>query len=453
MVGRPTTLGGILRLLREPVEREKKDLMRQGWQGLSASLRAGTQGLGRQATGCGATIGIQPRCDFDCTGCYLGSEANRADPLDLSDSMAQLGALRRHLGPKGNVQLTDGEVTLRPMGELLALLRHARAIGLIPMLMTHGDTFRRRPDLLPTLVREGFLSEVAIHIDTTQRGRLGYKTARQEGDLVSLREEFAAMIRRVRRVTGRRLRAAMTMTIGHHNVGTVADVVRWCLLNRDAFGMVSFQPAARVGRTRAELRGVGVTRLWREIARGLAPFGFREGRRKRLMFGHPDCTRLEAMGVFERRGERPRIVPILREGHPEDERIVRRYLGSRIAGVNFRDDSVAEYVCRLVGGLLQEPSFTLGEGRRWLAARLSALGGSLPALCVDLLRGRARLDAFTVTSHHFMNRQELASSRGRERLAACVFRIPVNGRMVSMCEVNLSGAREAVYARAPVIAR
>ena len=38
--------------------------------------------------------------------------------------------------------------------------------------------------------------------------------------------------------------------------------------------------------------------------------------------------------------------------------------------------------------------------------------------------------------HKFMNAEELDTEHGRERLQACVFRLPVDGRMVSMCEMN-----------------
>ena len=54
---------------------------------------------------------------------------------------------------------------------------------------------------------------------------------------------------------------------------------------------------------------------------------------------------------------------------------------------------------------------------------------------------------FCVVSHHFMNAAELATDRGRERLANCVFRVPVNGRLEPMCAVNALGIREQVYAQ------
>ena len=137
------SLTSALALLREPVPAEKKRILRRRWEALEPTVRYPTQGLGRQATGCGATVGAQPRCDFDCTSCYLGEDANLARPLSLDDILRQLDRLRQHLGPKGNVQITDGEITLLPREPLIAILRHARNIGLIPMLMTHGDGFRR----------------------------------------------------------------------------------------------------------------------------------------------------------------------------------------------------------------------------------------------------------------------------------------------------------------------
>src|SRR5262249_34999177 len=163
-----------------------------------------------------ATIGIQPRCDFACTGCYLGHEANRVPALPTAAVLRQLDELRRWLGPKSNVQITDGEVTLRPVEELIAILRYARSIGVSPMVMTPGDNLRRqrrRPGLLERLMTEGGLTEISIHVDITQRGRDGYQAPRSELELMPLREEFAALIREARRRTGRPLRAAMTLTV------------------------------------------------------------------------------------------------------------------------------------------------------------------------------------------------------------------------------------------------
>ena len=123
--------------------------------------------FGRQGNGCGATIGAMPRCDFACRGCYLNAEANRVPAQSVDDIKAQMRLLRPVLGHAGNLQLTDGEVTLRPVAEIVELLRYAHSLDLIPMLMTHGDSFRRRPGLLEALMVDGGLEEVSIHVDTT----------------------------------------------------------------------------------------------------------------------------------------------------------------------------------------------------------------------------------------------------------------------------------------------
>ena len=148
MIGEARSLSRAWALFRDPVTAEKREILAARWASLDPAVKLPGQGLGQKATGCGATIGIQPRCDFACTGCYLGSEANRIPALPLSAVLAQLDALRRHLGPKSNVQITDGEVTLRPVEELIAILRYARSIGIVPMVMTHGDNLRRQPGLL-----------------------------------------------------------------------------------------------------------------------------------------------------------------------------------------------------------------------------------------------------------------------------------------------------------------
>ena len=171
-----------LAVLAEPVRAESRALLAKNWASLPQHLRTKEQMLGVQGNGCGATIGAMPRCDFACRGCYLGEAANRIPAEPVEAIMAQMDALRPILGPDGNLQLTDGEVTLRPPEEVIALLQHAHSLELVPMLMTHGDSFRRRPGLLERFLTEGELVEVSIHVDTTQRGRVGaeYKNATTE---------------------------------------------------------------------------------------------------------------------------------------------------------------------------------------------------------------------------------------------------------------------------------
>jgi hypothetical protein len=448
MIGQPRSFKQVVDLFRNPATAEKRRILEERWAGLDPELRLPGQGLGQKATGCGATVGIQPRCDFSCTGCYLGHEANHIPALPTEAILRQLDELRRWLGPKSNVQITDGEVTLRPVEELTEILRYARSIGVIPMVMTHGDNFRRHPGLLERLMTEGGLTEVSIHVDITQRGRDGaeYRVPRSELELMPLRDEFAAMVREARRSTGLPLRAAMTLTVTRDNLPQIADVVRWLVRNRDAFSLVSFQPLAQVGRTRKSQQGVTAAELWREVGRGTAGFGLPLESTGPLHFGHTECTRFVPLLALERPGEEPRLFQAFRDV-PEDQALVREFFEHGLGGAAFRDDDPLEKTARALGMIRTAPGWLLGRARRWAAGRFRDEAGlSFTRLFLDSLQGRLRVDGLTLTSHHFMSPEELGTPVGQERLAACVFRLPYKGEMVPMCKMNADGVRERFYA-------
>jgi molybdenum cofactor biosynthesis enzyme MoaA len=449
MIGQPASLKTLWEYLRNPVTDEKRAILVRRWEGLDAALKLPGQGLGQKATGCGATVGVQPRCDFACTGCYLGAEANRTPALPTAAVLRQLDALRAWLGPKSNVQITDGEVTLRPVEELVEILRYARSIGVIPMVMTHGDSFRRRPGLLERLMEEGGLTEVSIHVDITQRGRQGYAAVpRSELELMDLRDELADLVRAARRTTGRPLRAATTLTVSRLNLEQVADVVRWTVRNRDAFSLISFQPLAQVGRTRRGLEGVTADELWHEVGRATAEFGLELPDRgaEPMHFGHPACTRFVPVLALERPQKPPRLFQFIRN-QPDDVAVMQEFFTRGLGGVAFRDDLPIEALARAAGLLRAAPSWFLGPVRRWADRRLrTEAGTSLGHLFADALRNRVRIDGLTLTSHHFMSPAELHTEEGRARLAACVFRLPYKGDMVPMCTMNADGLRERLYA-------
>jgi len=449
MIGDANPLSNAIALLRDPVTPEKRRILEQRWNTLSDGVKFPTQGLGQKATGCGATIGIQPRCDFACTGCYLGDEANKIPALSTEMILRQLDELRRYLGPKSNVQITDGEVTLRPEEELIEILRYARSIGIVPMVMTHGDNLRRKPGLLERLMTKGLLTEISIHIDITQRGRDGYKSPKDENELMPLRDEFANMIRSARKTTGRRLRAAMTFTVTQQNLPQMADVSRWLIANRDAFSLVSFQPLAQVGRTRKSLSGVTPEELWAEIAKALESYGTKLPNANPMQFGHPECTRFVPFIAVEEEKGKPKLMQLIRDNE-SDRTLLERYMKTGLAGIAFRDDLPIELVARGAGMLRYAPKFFLGEARRWLSGKVQQqYGYGLTKLTAKILSGRVKLDGFTFTSHHFMNPLELDTEIGKERLDACVFRLPVNGEMLPMCQVNAGGVRERFYAEIP----
>ncbi len=403
--------------------------------------------LGRAGNGCGATIGVMPRCDFACVGCYLGEEANRIPPEPIEAIKAQMRALRPSLGHAGNLQLTDGEVTLRPEAELIDLLRYARSLDLIPMLMTHGDAFRRRPGLLERLVTDGGLVEVSIHVDTTQRGRLGsaYKHAHTEEELMPLRDELAELVRRAARATGRPIRAATTMTVTADNLAGVPAVIRWLTRNADAIRLISFQPVAQVGRTVPGLGGgVSVDALWAGVAEGLGERPA-ELAASQMWVGHPGCNRYLAGAVATGRDGTPRFHAVRRGGDPIAERIVDGFL-NRFGGISFRLDGAAERLARYVGIAVAEPRFVLGNFGPYVLHWLRRLGEGRPArFLLDVLRGRSTVRGLTIISHHFMSPAELETPVGQERLDLCVFQVPVDGALRPMCEVNAGGVRDRYY--------
>ena len=441
---------GLRRAILTPVPPDPRAALARAWDALPEALRTPRQFLGRQYAGCGALIGAMPRCDFACRGCYLGGDANRVPAAPLAEIRRQLRALRAWLGEGGNVQLTDGELTLRDPDELVEIARAAREAGLVPMLMTHGDRVLRDPGLLRRLVLEGGLSEMSVHVDTTQRGRRDrrFRDVRSERDLDPLRDAFADLVRRIRRETGRPLHVATTVTVSRENLDDVPGVIRWLVANADAFKMVSFQPIAQVGRTEADLGGgVDAAALWQRIERGLAdalgsprPLEHHKGH-----LGHPDCSHF-VQGVVRVRatGER-RFVPLFEPGDARELAAIEGLL-ERVGGLTFRLDSSTRAVARALGVVAASPRF-LATGL------LPALPRVLRRIAPDgrlrflwgLARGRERLHYLNLVSHHFMSADEIRTPRGRERLASCAFRVPIGGELVSMCEANALGVRERYY--------
>lgn len=447
---KPVGPGRLWHLLRTPVSPETRTRLGAAWARLDPRFRTPNQMYGRQETGCGATIGVMPKCDFACRGCYLGADANRTPELPLADVKAQLDLLRAELGPWGNVQLTDGEVALRPADEVIEILRHARDIELIPMLMSHGDGFLRDPELLKRLMVEGGLEELSLHIDTTQRGRRDrdFKYAAREAELMALREKFVALIRRVRRETGRTLRVASTVTVTQDNLPEVGDIMRFAQANADVFRMVALLPVAQVGRTEDGIGRITAEALWTEIERGLA---IEDGNRDRLtanqwFMAHPDCSRF-VIGLTADTGSGPRFVPLSPESSARDSRFLDR-LFTHFAGTTFRADRPAEAAARIAGMLLRAPKFFLWDAPANAGSWARRFDPDRPLrFALQTLTGRTRLHRFSVVAHHFMSAEELDTPNGRERIAHCAFLVPIDGELKSMCEVNGAGLRDRLYAR------
>ena len=361
-------------------------------------------------------------------------------------------ALRPVLGPDGNLQITDGEVTLRPAEDVIELLQYAHALELVPMLMTHGDSFRRRPGLLERYLTEGELVEVSIHVDTTQRGRVGaaYKGAVHEAQLNPLRDEFVEILSKAQQATGRRLRAATTMTVTRENLAGVTDVMRWLTSGQQVFRMISFQPIAQVGRTEDGFGG-GVTAdaLWTRIAATLMHGDTQAATallESQVWFGHPSCNRILHGLVAHRDGQLPQFHALRPSADAPHADTVAEFF-ARFGGVSFKTDTPRTALARALGMAVRAPGFVLGRLPAYAWHWLERLDPGHPVRALrDLLSGRLTVQPLVIVSHHFMSADELTTDEGQLRLAHCVFHVPIDGELKSMCEVNALGIRDAYYA-------
>ncbi|MGI8548228.1 MAG: hypothetical protein ACR2M1_13010 [Gemmatimonadaceae bacterium] len=246
------------------------------------------------------------------------------------------------------------------------------------------------------------------------------------------------MIRSARKTTGLPLRCAMMMTITRDNLAGVPDVVRWGVRNADAFHMISFQPLAHVGRTQADLGGVNVASLWEKFADGLDERGANRDRLERGLkwLGHEACNRF-VHGLVVTHADRGSFFhPLREEGDPIDNRIFNEFL-TRFGGISFRQDSRAEMLARLLGLVVHEPVFAATNVVPYALHWLHGIEPNRPLRAArKILSGATRIRTLAIVSHHFMDRAELDTPLGRERLEHCVFHVPVAGKLVSMCEVN-----------------
>jgi len=424
---------------------ERAEAVARRWSTLPPEVRVlPDQFLGRVTAGCTATWGVQERCDFSCTACYLGREANQTPPLPFEEVRRQLEAIARWVGPGGPVQITAGEVTLLPVDALVRIVRTARALRLDPMVMSHGQTFDRDPSYLERLVREGGLSKVAIHVDSTQRGRRGVPKDATEAELDRVRRRFADLVRTTRARTRRPLFAALTATITPDNLDEVPRIVRFALAHADAFRMLSLQPVAPVGRTRvvrdrAEAGGPTFRQeVWARVRAGvrvprLNPHTFQ--------IGHPGCNDLSLFWVV-RFGDETRIVEARREGRALDDAFFRRLPEQGLGRLVPDAASWPEQLGRVLGLVRRSPSV----GATWPLYGLRRLAEVpwWPAFLAAVARGEPwQVRPFALVAHHFMAPEELATPEGQARLRACNFRVPVGDRMVPMCEMNAGGIRDA----------
>jgi hypothetical protein len=424
----------------QPIDPEKQALLNARWHSLPAELQTANQISGRHLTHCGFTLGAS-YCSFHCTHCYLPKNANQIPIPSLAEMKEQIDANRRFQGPGGGLQITGGDVAdaywrAGRQGELVEIIRYANRIGLVPMLMTHGQTMLAHPEFLEQLVVEGGLRQMSVHVDTTQAGRAGFPINRvhSEQDLDAVRESFTALAADIRTRTGVALELALSFTVTRRNIDDVPGVIRWYLADPQRtriWRMLSFQPEADTGRTLYSAQPITPALVWEKICEGTA----RPLRRDASIFGHPDCNSWASLLVSQRSGE---YVPLL----PDDKKwdAILGDVLRRIGGLSLVTDDACTAPFRLAGVLARHPLLALR-----LIAHLCAHGiriGMSPAMWGDVLRGRVH--TLGIGMHNFMDAALVARADRdaivKSRLDSCVFKGAVREEgtwvAVPMCKMN-----------------
>ncbi len=438
-------MSGWIESVLRPVPAERQRRSRERFEALPEALQTDEQIIGLAHHSCGATHGVMERCDLACTSCYLGEEANASQPLEEAEVYRQLEVLREFLGPQGKAQITSGEVTLLPREVLGKYVRYALEIDLDPMVMTHGRRFLEEPDYLRKLVEEDGLEKISIHVDSTQRGRAEWNPFCTEAELHPLRDRYARLIRDTRKLTGRKLHAATTVTVHQRSLDQIPDIMRWMVDNLDAFRMISFQPVAEVGRTQdSSIEDLTLDDVWNQVCEGLGTRINRDA----MHFGHRECHIVTPV-VVARGGEETVVLETVREGKKWDRAYLTRLLRA-IGGYTVRGKSRVANLLGIASLILRHPLLLMetlfyGLYRSWGDRR------GLGAVLTEALKRRSlSVRPLALVVHKFMSPVELETEVGQERLAACTFRVPHDGRMIPMCEMNATELRSKLYPRARI---
>jgi len=425
-----------------PIDPEKQALLRERWESLPAELRTPNQVSGRHLTHCSFTTGAS-YCSFHCTHCYLPKNANQVPMPSLAQMKEQIDANRRFQGPGGGLQITGGDVAdayfkTGRQDELVEIVRYAVGVGLVPMLMTHGQTLLEHPEFLEKLMLVGGLRQIAVHIDMTQAGRHGYPIAqvKSETDLHPVREAFTRLAIDLRRKTGLPVEFAHNCTVTERNIQDVPEVLRWFIADAERTRIwrnISFLPEANTGRTRISKHPVTPEQVWGKICEGA---GIRL-ERDVAIFGHPDCNNGAFLLIARPSG---RVISAL----PRDEK-ARGLLWealSIVGAISTMADDEGTLPYRIGGALVRHPSLAL---RLFSQAIALMVTGEIPAEFVRaLLRGRAQ--TINTGTHNFMDASRVANAVNdpitKKRLEACVFKGAVKNRgtgkweAVPMCAMN-----------------
>ncbi len=344
------------------------------------------------------SLEITQRCNLDCTLCYLSdmSEAVRDFPMD--ELLRRIDSILAHYGPGTDVQVSGGEPTLRPLSDLLAIVRHIVARGLRASLFTNGILASR--SLLQALADAG-LTDVAFHVDTTQQ-RPGYAS---EPALNALRLDY------IQRARGLPVGVFFNTTVHGANLADVPQLAAFFVAQADVVRFASFQLQADTGR--GVLGGHGGVVNTAAVAAAL-----RDGSGVHMGFnvlaaGHAACNQAAVLLVVNGRAYDAFA----------DVAFVQRFM-RETAALRIDRRTPAQGLKSLALALLRRPALLLATAA-W-ALRLAWRAKW------DLLAAHGRVAKLTFFSHNFMD----ASALEAERIDACVFMAITQDGPISMCAFN-----------------
>lgn len=421
-----------------PVDPESEVALRSRWDSLPSAVQVPGQMLGRRFTGCEATHGVFPKCDFACKPCYHNADANKVR-IDGAHTIAeitkQMEYLRQERGHGGYAQLIGGEVSLLAPEDHAAAIAVIRDNGRIPMSFTHGDFDY---DYLRAVAvdengepRVAHLS-FACHFDTTMVGRKGIPKPTSETQLDDYRGRFCQMFDRLRQEYGITSYLAHNMTVTPGNIDEIAGVVRNC---RDqGWRMFSFQPAAYIGnesRWRDDYRELTSDVVWGEVEAGAGarlPYGA-------VQVGDTRCNRV-TWGAYL--GDH--YLPIVDDTDEADHRAVSTFLDTFPGNFILRPKATS--AVRYARSIARNPS-VVPELIRWAGRFADRAGGRLQPWW--------NLRPMTFVMHQFIDAADTAAAwdhmqlgtratdsrivEAQERLEACAYSMahPERGEFVPAC--------------------
>ena len=355
--------------------------------------------LGRKGSiGC-VSLEISQRCNLDCSLCYLSESSNYVDDIPFQELKNRLDGIRDHFGVGTNVQISGGDPTLRDRAELVAIVKYAREIGLLPALFTNGIKCSR--SLLEELSENG-LSDVAFHVDLTQE-RKGYQT---EHDLNALRLEY------IERTKGLPLMVVFNTTVFERNFHEVKNIAKFFAQNADTVDFASFQLQADTGRGSLKERPnkISTETIREQINIGVASSLSWDA----ILVGHPKCH--SYVPTFAINGKCYEII--------DDPKLFGEFLEDFSHISHDRRENFLRIAWRCLKAANQKPNWYV-KGLKYFLPRLWKIRG-------DLLKAKGKVNKISFFVQNFMDQNNL----DQERIDACSFMVMTHEGPVSMCLHN-----------------